>query len=409
MTTDRDPNVLLATWLDEGPRDLPSETRRAIETAVRTMPQRRLGFGRSWRFPLVNGSLRPALLVVAILISIVGVAIYGRLRPSDQVGSGGVLPSASPSATASVSPTVAPLVGRIAFTRYDSVTTMYGDYLGTYTANADGTGEVKLDLPVSSDGVEWSPDGTKLLIGNSVRESADGWRPAIVDADGTGWHQLDTPGTFGDMSCTAWSPDGTRLLCGVADAKDAAFAGIVTIDATTGAILQRISSDAPPGVKGTTSECGGGDSPGAWSPDGTKVVFVRHHCGIKPDPVKDETAEMFIANADGSGSPTVIVPQGSVYSSEPQVRWSPDGQRLVFSDGQIATVRPDGSDLGHVVTDERMSFQYSPAWSPDADWIVFSGWSQGGSTDLWAVRVDGSDTRRLMTNTASEDSVSWTR
>src|SRR6476660_370028 len=126
MTTERDPNLLIATWLAEGPRDLPPDTRRAIETAVRTMPQRRLGLGRSWRFPPVNGYLRPTLLVAAILISVVGVAVYGRLRPTDSVG--GSEPSASPS-VASLAPSLAPsprqtpgpLTGRIAFTRYDAM------------------------------------------------------------------------------------------------------------------------------------------------------------------------------------------------------------------------------------------------------------------------------------------------
>src|SRR5689334_20791789 len=261
MTTERDPNLLIASWLEEGPRDLPPETRRAIETAVRTMPQRRLGLGRSWRFPTVNGSLRPTLLVAAILISVVGVAVYGRLRPIDPVGGPAVTasPLASVPPSTTPRPTLEPIAGRVAFTRYDTVNGMYGRNLGTFVGKADGTGMVKLDLPVVSDGVQWSPDGTQLLLGNTPPSDGLGWRPAIVRPDGTGYRRLPTPGTFSDMFCSAWSPNGKRLLCAIADNDDPTVAGIVTIDATTGGDMQRLSSHAFPGVKGTKSECGGGD------------------------------------------------------------------------------------------------------------------------------------------------------
>ena len=43
MSAQRDPDVVLAAWLDDGPADLPSSTRRAISTAVRTTPQARTG------------------------------------------------------------------------------------------------------------------------------------------------------------------------------------------------------------------------------------------------------------------------------------------------------------------------------------------------------------------------------
>ena len=43
MSAPRDPDVVLASWLDDGPADLPSSTRRAISTAVRTTPQARIG------------------------------------------------------------------------------------------------------------------------------------------------------------------------------------------------------------------------------------------------------------------------------------------------------------------------------------------------------------------------------
>ena len=40
MTTPRDPDAILAAWLDEGPTRLPTPTRRAIIIALPTTSQR---------------------------------------------------------------------------------------------------------------------------------------------------------------------------------------------------------------------------------------------------------------------------------------------------------------------------------------------------------------------------------
>lgn len=411
MTTDRDPNVLIAAWLDEGPLAMPSDTRRAIETAARTMPQRRRGLGRPWRFPIVNGFLRPALVVVLILVSVVGFAIYGRLRPSDSVGGLPATPSPLAGPTFGASPSPAPLTGRIAFMRSDADVGMYGNNLGTFVGNADGSNIVKLDLPGFSDGVEWSPDGTKLLLSNSPPSDGLSYRPAIVNPDGTGYRRLPGTGILSsaDMSCNAWSPDGSTILCGWASKTDPG--GIVTLDVATGSVVHQISTGAFPGVVGSTNECGGGDSAGAFSPDGSKVVFVRHRCGTKPDPVKDEAAALYVANADGSGTPRMIVPMGSVDSGEPQVRWSPDGQMLLFgSDGSLYTVHPDGSAMAQLVTHLPLpGYIYSPSWSPDGSRVIFSIKLIGYTTDLWTTKFDGTDARRLTNDAASEDWISWTR
>ena len=210
------------------------------------------------------------------------------------------------------------------------------------------------------------------------------------------------------MSCDAWSPDGSKILCGWSSDTDPG--GIVTLDVATGAVVAHISSGAFPGVKGTKSECGGGDSSGAWSPDGSKVVFVRHRCGTKPDPVQAEEAAIYLANADGSGTPQEIVTMGQINSSEPQISWSPDGQWLLFSNGGLFMAHPDGTAYRTILVDVTMgSYLYSPTWSPDGARMAFSAWREGQTTDLWTTLADGTNARRLTNDSASEDSISWTR
>ncbi len=80
MNAPRDPDVILATWLDDGPADLPSSTRRAISTAVRTTPQSRAGLGLpAWR-PTMSKflALAGAAAVVAV---VVGALAIGLPRP----------------------------------------------------------------------------------------------------------------------------------------------------------------------------------------------------------------------------------------------------------------------------------------------------------------------------------------
>ncbi len=89
-----------------------------------------------------------------------------------------------------------------------------------------------------------------------------------------------------------------------------------------------------------------------WSPDGSKVAFVK--CPEGP------SGELYVVNADGSGevnvsnnaSPDVIVcgsdaPNGSF-------DWSPDGTRLVFysfrDPNGLYVVNADGSGLTFLVS-----------------------------------------------------------
>lgn len=100
MTTDRDPETILAAWLDEGPTDLPDVTRRAILTALPTTNQAWRSPIAPWRFPFMNALTRYAGLALVALLAISGAIYLIGLHPA----AGG--PGASPIPT--TVPTVAP-------------------------------------------------------------------------------------------------------------------------------------------------------------------------------------------------------------------------------------------------------------------------------------------------------------
>src|SRR5262245_6049166 len=57
----------------------------------------------------------------------------------------------------------------------------------------------------------WSPDGTRIVYNTSPADDPGTQRLFIVNADGTGRHQItDAPGDWYDADAT-WSPDGTRI------------------------------------------------------------------------------------------------------------------------------------------------------------------------------------------------------
>ncbi len=59
--------------------------------------------------------------------------------------------------------------------------------------------------------VRWSPDGTQVVYNDSPPSDATSQRLFIVNADGTGRHQVTSaPGTWYDINA-AWSPDGKRI------------------------------------------------------------------------------------------------------------------------------------------------------------------------------------------------------
>jgi hypothetical protein len=97
MTTRRDPDAVMAAWLDEGPDELPEQDRRAIVNSTRLMTQRRGGIALPWRDTTMNGYLRIALGAVAVLIAAAGgLVLLGPGLPGGIGGPGTTSPTPTP-------------------------------------------------------------------------------------------------------------------------------------------------------------------------------------------------------------------------------------------------------------------------------------------------------------------------
>ena len=210
----------------------------------------------------------------------------------------------------------------------------------------------------------------------------------------------------------AWSPDGRRLAF-VANrnrrvkgpAYERQFSALFTIraDGTRQRQLTRFTSDWV--------------SDPAWSPDGRWIAFNRYSFGDEArDTDSDDTSVIAVIPARG-GSERVL---GSPTTYDGSPAWSPDGRWLAFARGErdespdIWLMRPDGSDARRIAEDGA-----SPAWSPDGRQIAFaSARDRYGETiyddgtepnsEVYVMNADGSNQRRLTRNKADDGSPTWT-
>ena len=304
-----------------------------------------------------------------------------------------VTPSVSPTAasSAAVSPTTAatsslamspvPLPGgRLVYAQW-----IEEEVGSLFTTNPDGTDTRPL-LPVGNPH-RWSPDGRHISV---VAENSDGRLfVGLIDPDGSHYVQFDSPDPTLDLGCFAWSPDGSRLACEGWDDTDLTRNGMYTVRASDGGDLVRV----------TTCPKSCHDIPTDYSRDGAQIVFTRQRLPDEAD------TTLMVINVDGSGARAL---------TDKKIgggRLSPDGKTILTdSNGSLLLVPIDGGEIRTIeISDGGIETALSASWSPDGEWIVFSG-RASKSFDLYIVQVDGAHLHQVTDTPVGmyEDAADWT-
>jgi len=235
--------------------------------------------------------------------------------------------------------------GKIAFSEGDVI----------FIMNEDGTNIRQLTDGTSFDiNPCWSPDGTKIAFGRSIRGFADStiW---IINIDGSGPRQLTLGGY---ETAPAWSPDGTKIM--FSKETGGADDGIYVIESNgpTGSGTLLIANAHAP----------------SWSPDGSKIVFFS-------------SGNIFLADAQ-TGS--VI---GGALAEGYDPCWSPDGLKITFAGSDVAiwVMNADGSNKHQLSNPPEGYEDGEPNWSPDGTKIIF----QRVLFSIWIMNADGSGAHDL--------------
>ncbi len=213
-----------------------------------------------------------------------------------------------------------------------------------------------------------------------------------------------TTGLVGALFVAAWWPDGgtdgrpgpgTNRLTAVLSSEHRIVDPALSPD---GSMIAFVGEDDAGQRDLYLSQVAGGGriqltndpAPEGWprfSPDGQRIVFTRREAGVP---------SLYLIDTLGGIATRVL-------ESASEASWSPDGTRLAFvyrPEGEqasaLATALIDGSNIRVLYTAEpAYPFVRNTAWSADGLQIAFGRSAGGSASEIWIVPADGGMPTRL--------------
>lgn len=306
-----------------------------------------------------------------------------------------------------------------------------GGALEIWGAYANGGGPTRLASGIVADGnVAPSPDGALLAF---VQQSSTNSNNSIVTVDAFGRNLHGIAGTFDQASYVEWSPDGTGLVVAGRSSEQTPVSTVYAVkrDGHEQQLMGFADSAAL-------------NSDPTWAPDSTRVAFVSKsptqllEIGIwivNADGTHGTSTEeqSFLANSPNyltprwapsgaaiaylsteKGNPDIVLKQlnGSAGhllatpDNESDLAWSHDSSKIAFvrASGASRTIwvmNADGSAPTSLTAGEH------PRWSPDDKSILFDT-SRDGNREIYRMNSDGTNPVNLTNDPGDDSQAEWT-
>ncbi|MBN2666458.1 MAG: PD40 domain-containing protein, partial [Bacteroidales bacterium] len=282
----------------------------------------------------------------------------------------------------------------------------------------------------------WTNDGRHIIYVKPPEEGVNRFRKmrlySVPSGGGTG---IPLPEVYSGkivrqlpyQSGNRISPDGTMILTAAYTAADTAGAG-----EWPNSKIWKLSLDGKEAMQITNKEGRYADMCPSWSPDGSKIAFLR--AALTDDQKVFDKVSIYTVSSEG-GEPVRLIPEADDYIFSPV--WSPDGEMIAYltfgicqnrqgrkgylriinvSDGKTRTVcevptanvnvelvwSPNGKEIAcnadkailvikiedgktrEVRTGLTDAEIWHLDWSPDGKQFVFAG-GKGGNAEFWLV------------------------